>query len=166
MKSSVHVTARKTQCGFTLLELLFSMLVGTVLTAMTLPLWSSAQSYMRLNSAVSTMSSALTQTRFQSIMTSQPYSVTINSPANTYVVTNLTTTVATNAIPITPHAVAINGGAAGTYTYVFCPNGTVWAGGAACPGAGIPAVLTSAYQGRQVNLNISSVGNVTTVMVH
>jgi prepilin-type N-terminal cleavage/methylation domain-containing protein len=162
MKGRSHIAARKAQHGFSLIELMFALLVGTILTAMAIPVWGSAQAYMRLNSAVSTMSAALTQARFQAIMTSQPYSVTINAPADTYVVTNLKTGVASNAIPITPHGVAINGGAAAAYTFVFCPNGTVWAAGAACPGAGVPPVLTAAYQGRLINLNISSVGNVTT----
>lgn len=120
---------------------------------------------MRLNSAVSAMSSAITQTRYQSIMTSQSYSLVINSVGNTYVITNLSTGVAGSAIPFTPSAVAVNGGA-GTSTFLFCPNGTVWGAGATCPGAGAPPAITAVFEGRQINLNVSSVGNVTTTQIH
>ena len=165
MNAHLQTAARKNHRGFTLLELIMAMAIGTVLTAMAIPVCISAQNNMRLNSAVSAMSSAITQTRYKSIMTSQTYSLAINSAGNTYTITNVTTGVAGTAIPFTPSAVAVNGGA-GTSTFLFCPNGTVWAAGAACPGAGAPPAITAVFEGRQINLNVSSVGNVTTTQVH
>lgn len=159
---------RKTSRGFTLVELVIALFVGTVLTAMAVPLWTQAQAIMRLNSMVSAMSSAISQTRYRSIMTSQPYTLVINSPGDTYLVTNLTTGTADPTIPLTPHAVAINGGGSASYTFVFCPNGTVWSAvgtTANCPGTGVPPALSAAYENRQINLNVSSVGNVTTTNV-
>lgn len=165
MKVHLHTAARKNHRGFTLLELTLAMAIGTVLTAMAIPLCISAQNNMRLNSAVSAISSAITQTRYQSIMTSQVYTLAINAATNTYVITNVSTATAGNAIPYTSNAVAVNGGA-GTSTLLFCPNGTVWGSGTTCPGAGTPPALTATYQSRQINLNVSSVGNVTTVQIH
>jgi hypothetical protein len=79
------------------------------------------------------------------------------------VVTNVSTGVSDNAIPLTPHAVVLNGGS--NVTYLFCPNGTVWGAGASCPGTGTPPLLTAAYAGRQMNLSVSGVGNVTSVHI-
>jgi prepilin-type N-terminal cleavage/methylation domain-containing protein len=150
--------------GFSLVELLIAVLIGSVLTAMAIPVWVQQMAQMRLASAVSSISSAMTQTRYKAIMTSQAYTLTINSPADTYVISPVGGTVG-STIPFTPSAVSINGGSSGTYTYLFCPNGTVWNSGTTCPGTGAPASITAAFEGRQINLNITGVGNVTTVNV-
>jgi prepilin-type N-terminal cleavage/methylation domain-containing protein len=164
MNGFLHTAGRKRHRGFTLLELVMAMAVGTILTAIAVPVVVNAQKNLRLTSAVSAISGGISQTRYQSIMTSQVYTLTINAAAGTYVVTNVATGAAGTAIPYSTSGVAINGGS-GTYTFLFCPNGTVWAGGAACPGAGAPPAITAAYESRQINLNVSSVGNVTTVQV-
>lgn len=148
--------------GFTLLELLLVIFVGTVLMAVAIPTMRSVMNNMRVNSMVSAISGAVAKTRYQAIMGSQPYTLTITAPANTYVVTNVTTTVASAPVPLPGQNVALNGGAGATYTFTFCPNGTVYGAGGVCPGANAPPALSVSSQGRQVNVNVTSVGNVTT----
>jgi prepilin-type N-terminal cleavage/methylation domain-containing protein len=166
VQSSVSRNRRHRRArGFTLLEAIVAVVIGSVLTAMAIPVWVQQMAQMRLSSAVSTLSSAMTRTRYRAIMTSQPYTVTITSPADTYTITNQGTSVADNPVAFTPSAVAINGGGGGTYSYLFCPNGTVWNSGTTCPGSGTPATITAAFEGRQINLTISGVGNVTTTNI-
>ncbi|MGH9717464.1 MAG: pilus assembly FimT family protein [Candidatus Acidiferrales bacterium] len=174
-KSSAHRSAKTAEAwcariksrGFTLLELLFVIAVGTILTAVAIPIMNTALNNMHVNSVVDAITGAVSKTRYQSIMTSQPYTMTITAPANTYVATNVGTGVATTTVPIPlpSQTVQINSGTTATYTYTFCPNGTVYGAGGVCPGAGLPPVLTVSLQGRQVNINVSSVGNVSTTLV-
>jgi len=152
--------------GFTLIEAVVVLAIGMLLTAMSIPVMKSALSRMKLNSAVSQISGAYTQTRFSAIRTSQIYTLAITAPANTYVVTNLGPPVVANRAVNLPSVVAINGGGAGVYTFTFCPNGIVYGAGGICVGnANLPPALILTYQTRQTNLNFSQVGNVTTTTI-
>ncbi|HEX9014082.1 MAG TPA: hypothetical protein VF813_11215 [Anaerolineaceae bacterium] len=108
---------------------------------------------------------AIGNTRYRAIMKSQALTLALTTPANSYVVTDLTTGVADAAVPL-PGGVAINGGGAAIITLTFCPNGTVWGGGACPTGSSAPPALQITAQGRQINLSVSSVGNVTTTTIH
>lgn len=153
--------------GFTILELLLVVAIGIILTAVAIPMINSALNNMHVNSMVDAITGAVSKTRYQSIMTSQPYTLAITTPSNTYVVTNVTTGTAAATVPLPGQGVLINGGTAATYTLTLCPNGTVYGGaGGACPGASLPPALSISSQGRQINVSISSVGNVTTTSVH
>jgi len=151
--------------GFTVLELLIVIAVGITLTAVAIPIMNTAMNNMHMTSMVDAISTAVSKTRYQSIMTSQPYTLAITAPANTYVVTNVSTT-ASVSIPLPNNSIAINNGAGATYTFTFCPNGTVWGAGGVCPGVNQPPALSVSSQGRQINVSVSNVGNVTTTMVH
>lgn len=153
--------AGKGERGFTIPELLVALVVGVVLTAVAMPLYSSAMSTMRMNATVQAITGAASRTRYQAVMTSQTYTLAITAPANTYVVTNTNTGVAAAAVPLPNPIIAINSGAAGTYTFTFSPNGTVTGAG----GGAIPA-LALTYQGRETDITVSGVGNVTTKVVH
>jgi len=150
--------------GFSMLETMMVVLVLSVLVAMTLPFYNGSRSDSQMNGTVGAVSSVLTQTRYASIMNSQTYTVAFTAPANTYVITNVTTSTAQSAVPLPYTSVLINNGTAATYTYTFCPNGMTY--GAIilpCPPTTIvtPPVLTLSNLTRKVQLNVSSVGNVT-----
>jgi Tfp pilus assembly protein PilE len=166
--ASAMIAARfaRRSSGFTVLELLLVVAVGIILAGVAIPMMSSAMNNMHVNSVVDAITGAVSKTRYQSIMTSQPYTLAITAPSNTYVVTNVTTGTASATVPLPNQTVAINSGTAATYTFTFCPNGTVWGAGGGCPGIVLPPALSVSSQGRQVNLSISSVGNVTTTSIH
>lgn len=142
------------------------MAIGTILTLISIPIFSSAMTTMRLNSMANNVTAAVGKTRYRSLMNSQIYTLTLNTPANTYVVTNVATGVVDPAVPLPSTAVAINGGGKATYTFTFCPNGTVYGAGGVCPGANATPALTLTYLSRQTNITVSSVGNVTTASIH
>jgi len=166
-----RATQNRQSKGFTVPELLIALTIGTVMTVVALPMFLNTLNNMRLTDMVSNLSGTLSSTRYQSIMKNQDYSLVITTPANTYVVTNLSTGTASASIPLANgQTIVINGGAAATYTYTFCPNGTVYGNTGNCPGeAGFASVATPAlsvtYKSRQVNLAVSSVGNVTTTII-
>jgi type IV fimbrial biogenesis protein FimT len=149
--------------GFTLIELVITISIGLVLTALSIPVFSTAMAGMRMNSAVSGFSGALSSARYHAIKDDVVYTFVLTVPANTYVLTNTSTGTASSPLPL-PSYVLINTGTAATYTYNLCPNGMVYGAGG-CPGAA-PTALSFTYQGRQVNVAISEVGNVTKTNIH
>ena len=106
-------------------------------------------------------------------MKNQIYTLVITAPGNTYVVTNVSTSTAGAATPLANgQTVKINGGTGATYTYTFCPNGTVYgATSGLCPGSSASFSATATpglqitYGSRQVNIAVSTVGNVTTTTI-
>ena len=153
--------------GFTLVELLLVVLVGGILAAISIPVYQTAMANMQMNSMVSAISGVISQTRYAAIMNSQVYTLVLTTPANTYVVTNVGTGVANTAVPLPSTSIAINGGTSATYTFTLCPNGTVSGAGGVCPPVSnpVPPALSATNNGRQVNINVSSVGNVTTTRI-
>jgi hypothetical protein len=141
-------------------ELLTVILAGMVMTAIAVPVIGSALASMNLNSVASAISGAVSKTRYQAIMNSQTYTLTITTPANTYVVKNVSTNTASLPTPLPEREVAINGGTSGTYAFTLCPNGTVYGAGGTCPTNTTPPVLRATYQGKQITITVSSVGNV------
>ena len=168
MKMASPVLRRRNRhiAGLTLVELLVVMAIGTILTLLAMPVFNSAMTSMRINSVANNLSTAIGKTRYRAIMNSQIYTLTLTTPANTYVVTNLQTGVADKAVPLPTRLVAINGGGNATFTFTFCPNGTAYGAGGACPGVNVTPALTLTYQSRLTSMTISSVGNVTTKNIH
>ena len=141
------------------------MLVLAVLTAITVPYYNGARLDSQMNSMASAISGVVAQTRYAAIMNSQIYTLVFTAPANTYVVTNVSTSTAASAVPLPTTTVTINTGTSATYTFTFCPNGTAYGSGGTCPGTNAPPVLTLANSQRKLQLNVSSVGNVTTTII-
>lgn len=159
-------TVPAASAGFSIAELLIAMAVAAILAAMSVPIVNSTMSRMRMNSAVSAISSAITKARYQSIRNSDVYTLAITVPQNTYVVTDVTANVANAAVPL-PSAVAINGGNSAVFTYTLCPNGTVYGAGGTCTNnTNAPPALTVTYSQLQTNINVSTVGNVSTTVIH
>jgi len=154
--------------GVTLLELLIGMAVAAVLTAMSVPVVKSTMSRMRMNSAVSAISASITKTRYQAIRNSDIYTLAITVPQNTYVVTDVSASpqVVSPSVPL-PNTVAINGGNSAVFTYTLCPNGTVYGAGGTCTNnVNTPPALSVTNGTLQTNVNVSTVGNVTTTVIH
>lgn len=153
--------------GFTLVELLVVLVIGTILTVMAVPILGTVMSTMRVNSTTNAISSAIVKTRYRALTSSQAYTLALKVPANTYIVTNVSTATADSPVPLPSTSVVVNGGANATYTYTFCPNGTVYGAGGACSNnPNLPPALAITYQTRQTNMSVSMVGNVTTTIIH
>ncbi len=167
IKAEVTRVPRKDLRGFSIVELLIVVLVSGILAAMAIPRFQSAMQGMQLNSTVSAISGAVSQTRYAAIANAQVYILVITAPANTYVISNVTEGTANTAVPLPSTAILINNGTAATYTYTLCPNGTVYGAGGTCPTSPLtaPPALSATNNGRQVNINVSSVGYVSTTRV-
>jgi prepilin-type N-terminal cleavage/methylation domain-containing protein len=152
--------------GFTMLELLITMTIGVILAVIAIPVLGSALQRMHLSSMTSSVSTGILKARYEAIRDSQTYTLTITTPANTYVVKNVQTGAAGPTIPLPPE-VALNGGVANTFTYTLCPNGIVYgaSGGTCVPGNPNPPLLKATVAGAEVDISVSSVGNVTTTNI-
>jgi hypothetical protein len=142
-----------------------------IMTAIAIPVMTAAMNNMRMASVTNAITAAISKTRFRSIMNDQSYTLIIQASNNTFTVTNLNTGVADNIVPLPSTLVVLSGGTGGTFTYTFCPNGMVYGSGAACQiasdSANNPAPdITIAYQGRQININVSNAGTVVKQIVH
>jgi len=165
-KSRADISVKAKTAGLSLPELMIGMAVAAILTAMSVPVVNSTMSRMRMNSAVSSISTAISKARYQSIRNSDIYTLAINVPQNTYVVTDVSTNVANTAVPL-PNTVAINGGNSAVFTYTLCPNGTVYGAGGTCTNnTNAPPALTVTYSQLQTNIAVSTVGNVSTTVIH
>jgi prepilin-type N-terminal cleavage/methylation domain-containing protein len=166
--SATEFEFSRARAGFTLIEALVVMAVGLILTVIAIPVVSQAMTNMRINAAVSQFSGAIASARYQAIKDSQRYTFTLTTPANTYAVKNIVTGATPNgAVPL-PSYVTIAAISGSSLTYTLCPNGIVYGAGGVCspPPATAPPSLSFTYQGRQINVAVSGVGNVTTTTIH
>ncbi|HTU35553.1 MAG TPA: prepilin-type N-terminal cleavage/methylation domain-containing protein [Candidatus Acidoferrum sp.] len=163
-----RLSSQRGSGGFSVIELLIVVVVGAILTAIAVPLFNSAMTNMHMNSMASAISAAVSKTRYRAIMNSQTYVLDVHTPANTYIATNQGTGQTDRAVPFPSSTIAINGGTTATYEFTLCPNGMVYGAGGSCASAGntTPPALSITYQGRQINISVSSVGNVTTTTIH
>ena len=154
-----------------MIELLVVVVVGVIITAIAVPVFTTAMNNMRMNSAVSGISAALSKTRYRALMTSQNYTLVLTTATDTFVVTNTNTGVADAAVPLPSTLVTLTGGTNGTFSYTFCPNGMAYGAAAVCnitndaTNTAAPTITVS-YLGRQTTVNVSSVGNVTNTIIH
>jgi Tfp pilus assembly protein FimT len=153
------------------IELLIVVVVGGIITAIAIPVLNTAMNNMRMNSVVSGISAALSKTRYRAVMTNQVYTLVLTTATDTFVVTNTGTGVADAKAPLPSTLVVLTGATAGTFTYTFCPNGMVYGAAAVCTITNNVAnnaapTITATYQGRQMTVNVSSVGNVTNTTIY
>lgn len=156
---------RRSSRGFTIPELLVGLMIATLVTACALPVYTTAMANMRMNSMITALTRAVSNARYQSVMNSQIYTLTITAPANSYVVKNISTGVSVASVPLPTTMIAINGGTSSTYTYTLCPNGTVYGAGGGCPNGNAPPGLALTYHSNETDLSISGVGNVTSKVI-
>jgi prepilin-type N-terminal cleavage/methylation domain-containing protein len=142
--------------GFTLLEMLFVLLIMGVMAVMCMPVINSVLTTYRLRSAVASVTGAIQTTRYQAISSGYPYQLVLNTATSTYQVQNdpgLTGAFANvgNAVPLAGSATPVVLGA--NTTLRFRPSGLV----TATVGA---TTLTLTYGGKTETITVSNYGNV------
>jgi prepilin-type N-terminal cleavage/methylation domain-containing protein len=142
--------------GFSLVEMLVMLAIGTILTVMAIPSINAGLRNYRIDGAVSAVTWAIHSTRYQALMQGYPFQVAFSSAANNYqiqssptsngVFGNVGTTVPISSWPITLSA---------DTTLNFKPNGFV---SSTPPVTGLTFTMT--YQGVCQRLTVTNYGNV------
>ena len=155
-KSSQTLTA-----GFTMIELCLALLIIGIISVMAVPMVTSAVNQYRLRSAVANATWAIQSTRFQSLMESYPFQVTIagNATGNnpTYQIASQPPASGSFAnvggpVPILTAAAAINQ----PTVIQFKPNGTV----TVTQNGSSATSFQISYQGYSNTISVSNYGNV------
>jgi prepilin-type N-terminal cleavage/methylation domain-containing protein len=140
--------------GFSMLELVMVMLIGTVLTAMAVPQVRSGINGYRLNSAVAMATRAIQSTRFQALKSGYPFQVVFTASTNSYQIQDLpsgaTYANVGGVVPLAAWPMTFSQDT----TINFKPNGIV----AATVGSN---VFTITYQSVTKTITVSNYGNVT-----
>jgi Tfp pilus assembly protein FimT len=144
---------RKTR-GYSIVELIFCVLIGLILTAMAVPQIQSTLMWYRLQGAVASATWAVQSTRYQALMAGYPYQVVFTQSNNNYQIQSLPngTVVYANvgtAVPLSGSSIALNQNT----TLRFSPNGSVSA-----PTGGLTFTIT--YAGITKTITVSTYGNV------
>lgn len=117
---------RRPATGFSLLELLIVIAVGTVITAIAIPIAISAMRTYRQSAAVSAVTGAIQSTRYAAVMHGYPYEITFTPSTYSYQVYNEPSgsTFSTAGSPV-PFSRAGDALINRSVTYLFLPGGTV-----------------------------------------
>jgi prepilin-type N-terminal cleavage/methylation domain-containing protein len=154
---------RKPAQGFTLIELMFVIVIVLIMTAMAIPLVNNTVSYFRLRGAVASVTGAIQSTRYQAIFQGCPYQVVFTAAANTYQVKNSCPSTGTfsNVCPASLTACPLPLSGSGTpvtlgadITMTFSPGGKITS-------ATAPMVMVITYGGKPPeNITVSSYGSI------
>jgi len=150
--------------GFTLLELVFVILIVLVMTAMAAPLVNNTVSFFRLRGAVSSVTGAIQSTRYQAIFQGCPYQIVFTAATSTYQVQSQCpaggpfvnfcspATLAVCPKPISGSGTPITLNA--DITMTFSPGGKITS-------ATAPMVMVLTYGGKPPeNITVSSYGSI------
>jgi prepilin-type N-terminal cleavage/methylation domain-containing protein len=141
------------QPGFTLIELIGVLLIGLILTLISIPVINNVYQTFRLNAAISAVTGAIQTTRYQAISSGYPFQVVFSKTNSNYQIQsdpNVTGTFANvgNPIPLSTAAVL------GQDTTILChPGGLITA-------AVGSTTLTLSSHGKTETIAISSYGNI------
>jgi Tfp pilus assembly protein FimT len=146
---------RGSTLGYTTVELIMAMLVGTILTAMAIPQGKSIVNNYRLQGAVANCTWAIQSTRYQALEQGYPYRVVFSASARTYQIQNLPTGASTyanvgSAVPLSGETATLNQDT----TLQFKPNGSV----TATTGS---LTFQVSYQGLTRTVTVSTYGDIT-----
>jgi len=141
--------------GFTMLEIVMVLLIGSVLTIMALPKVQNEIYRYRLQGAVACATWAIQSSRYQALMQGYPYQVVFTTSNNSYQIQNLPTgaTVYANvgtAVPLSGSAVTLGANT----TLQFKPDGFVSA-----PVGALNFTIT--YQGVCQRITVTNYANIT-----
>ena len=151
--------------GFSLLELMFVVLIGLIMTAMAVPLLNNGMTAFRIRGAATAVAGTVQSTRYLAIFNGYPFRLVIDSAAKTYqvqsdqaragVFTNYCVPAAASCpVPLMGSGSSVALGADTTFT--FSPGGTVQSTTAS--GGVTTMVLT--YSGKTETITVSSYGNI------
>jgi type II secretion system protein H len=79
-----HQIVRSRTSGFTLLEMVFVVAVGMIVTTVSVPMTRSAMRTYHLNTAVATLTGAIQTTRYQAIMRGYHHNINFNPSSRSY----------------------------------------------------------------------------------
>jgi prepilin-type N-terminal cleavage/methylation domain-containing protein len=143
--------------GFTLIEVMIVLLIGSILTAMAIPQVRSGIYRYRLQGAVASSTWAIQSTRYQSLRDGIQYQVVFTKATNSYQIQSstdggatFTNVTGTSAVPLSGSATVLNQNT----TLRFKPNGFVSA-----PVGALNFTLT--YQGLCQKVTVSNYANIT-----
>ena len=140
--------------GYSLIEIIFALLVGLILTAMAVPQVQSSLMWYRLQGAVASATWAVQSTRYQALMAGYPYQVVFTKSNSNYQIQSLPTGATSyanvgTAVPLSGSTISLNQDT----TLRFSPNGSVSA-----PTGGLTFTIT--YNGSTKTITVSTYGNV------
>jgi Tfp pilus assembly protein FimT len=140
--------------GFSLVELLVMLAIGTILTVMAIPSVTSGVRNYRISGAISSVTWAIHSTRYQALMEGYPFQVVFSSAANSYQIQNMQPPATTysnvgSSVPFSSYPVILSADT----TLNFRPNGYV------TPAVGA-LIFTITYQGVCQQLSVTNYGNV------
>ncbi|HVO58803.1 MAG TPA: GspH/FimT family pseudopilin [Dongiaceae bacterium] len=149
---------RRSNRGFTLIELVMVVAIGMILAAMALPALKSSLQYFRLRSAVSSVTGAIQSTRYRAIFDGCPYNISFDATANTYQIASETNGGSACASSFTNVGTAVPWGISNVVlnqntTLQFKPSGLV----TATTGA---MTMTLTYGPNTKTITVSNYGNV------
>lgn len=155
----------KSARGFTLIELIFVIVIGLIMTVIAVPLLNTTITGYRLRGAASSVSGSVQATRYQAIFNGYPFQLVFDSAALTYQVqrdqnrtgafTNYCVPAAASCpVPLAGSGINVVLGASTTFT--FSPGGSVQSTTAV---SGVTTMVLT-YSGKTENITVSSYGNV------
>lgn len=141
--------------GFTLLELVVTVLIGVTLTATAIPIVRSSVATYKLRSATNSITGVIQSTRYRAIYSGFPYRVTFSKSSSTYQVSKKgpsdTSFVNVNGVvPFGDTATTIEQ----DMEFEFSPGGSVK------KNAGSMSFKVE-YSGQQMQVNVTTYGNIT-----
>ena len=151
--------------GFTLIELIFVIVIGLILTVIAVPLVNNVMTGYRLRGAAASVSGSIQATRYQAIFNGYPFRLVLNSTALTYqvqsdsaragVFTNYCVPAAT-ACPVALAGSGMNLTLDASSTFTFSPGGSV----VSTTAAGGVTTMVLTYSGKTETITVSSYGNI------
>jgi prepilin-type N-terminal cleavage/methylation domain-containing protein len=142
--------------GFSLIEMLVMLAIGTILTVMAIPSVNAGLRNYRIDGAISAVTWAIHSTRYQALMQGYPFQVVLTSASNNYQIQSMPPPAVAysnvgTAVPISSWPVLLSADT----TLNFRPNGFV---------SSTPAVtgltFTLTYKGVCQRLTVTNYGNV------
>jgi type II secretory pathway pseudopilin PulG len=141
--------------GYSLVELIFAMLIIIILAALAVPQMGAVVFQYRLNGAVASATWAVQSTRYQAQMAGFPYQVVFTKATNNYQIQDLPPGAGAyanvgTAVPLSGSTIGLNQDT----TFRFLPNGSVSAP------VGALNNFTITYHGSTKSITVSTYGNV------
>ncbi len=154
-------TKTRSNAGFSAIELIMVLLVGTIITVSAIPTVSSTVKQYRLKSAVATTTWSIQSIRFQALMEGYPFQVTFQGDSNG---NNPTYQIASKASGATSYSnvgrtVPLSGSSvnlAAATVVQFQPNGTV----SVTRGGAAATSMQISYYGNSNTITVSNYGNI------